>query len=77
MDKLFNIYPTSEYAQAKIGETVDKQGIETFEVKPARENKRLGDIFHMYHSVCDYFHPVLLLIKPSSRWRRWPSYELW
>ena len=36
--KLFVTYiPPSEYAQAKIGEIVDKQGIETFEVKPAEK----------------------------------------
>ena len=36
--KLFVTYiPPSEYAQAKIGEIVEKQGIEKFEVKPAEK----------------------------------------
>lgn len=36
--KLFVTYiPPSEYAQAKIGEIVEKQGIESFEVKPAEK----------------------------------------
>ena len=34
---LCNVCPISEYAQAKIGDAVDKQGIETFHVEPAEK----------------------------------------